>query len=220
MSHMVVATLALAALASGGAPGPAPQFNTEVAIPSVVVATSNPGESYAIPEECMQQDVICMRYPLWFQIVPIQVVYGDPPREKVDVTTYSHYGQPEADTEESPRVMLLLEQDGRYMMSTYASERVVRRLDGRYYLLVDSPRPVHWLPCSVEGLREPIDVTRFSVQAHFSLDDTSVKDHPRLFKRHEGYASPRFGISVARLGQYLQNLKPRAQDFRCSSDDG
>ena len=197
----------------------APVFDVTTAAPSVMVATSEPGESYAEPEECMRKDIICMRYPIWFRANPIQSVYGVPPKLPIVVTTYTHYGQPEPDDENSPRIMLLLESTGRFMMPVYASGRVWRRSDDQYYILIDTPYPIHWLPCSVEDLREPIDARRFSTKARLALDDYSVKEHPELFLLSRGYATPQFGISVARLSEHLRRLQPSSTDFSCVRDD-
>ena len=219
--NQIVAALVFSAATLTGATAtqPAPDFDVKTAVPSVAVAISVPGDSYPAPEECLRDDVICMRYPLWFQAKPIQPVYGAPPKEPVEVTTYTHYGQPESDDKETPRIMLLAEEGGRFMMPVYASERVWRRTDGQYYLLVDTPDPVHWLPCSVEGLRERVDLRRFSAKARLALDDLSVKQYPELFVRHKRYAVPRFGISVDRLGEHLRKLKLSAQDFQCIHND-
>lgn len=224
MSRIVAAIVIFAlTMTAAAAVPPAPAFDAETATPSVIVATSAPGESYADPEECMQKSadvvVICMHYPLWFHARLIRPVYGAQPKQEIKVITYTHYGQPEPDDATAPRMLLLLANEGRYLMPVYASARVWRRFDGRYYLLMDTPYPMNWLPCSVQTLREPISAARFPAEARLALDDFSVKKHPELFVFAKGYAFPKFGISVARLGVYLQQLQPQTKDFSCREGD-
>lgn len=217
MSH-ILAILVFAAGTSGDVPQPAPDFDETTAIPSVIVATSRPGDSYAEPAECTGKNVICMHYPLWFQATLVQPVFGIPPKQQIVVTTYTHYGQPEQDDATAPRILLLLENNGTYVMPVYSSERVWRRSDGQYFLLMESPLPVHWLPCSADYLREPVDAARFPPRARLALDHYSVRQHPDLFLNSKRYAFPRFGISVSRLSDYLQSWQPDPADFRCGDE--
>lgn len=217
----IVVFLAFSTIASTGvaAAEQAPKFDDEAATPSVLVATSEPGEYYESPEECSGENVICLRYPLWFRAKPIQSVYGLSPERPIEVVTYTHYGQPEADDEKAPRILLLFAEGGHFMMPVYASERVWLRSDGQYYLLLNTSYPIHWLPCSVGYLRERIDPRMFTVKTRLALDEFSVKKHPDLFVRHKGYAIPKFGISVAQLGEHLKTLQPSIRDFGCGNDD-
>lgn len=135
------------------------------------------------------------------------------------VATYTHYGQPEPDTAMAPRILLLLSNGDRHLMPVYASERVWRRSDGHYYIFVYGPDPIHWLPCSVQSLREPISDEGFSSTARLAGDDYWVKEHPHLFTTTGRYAFPRFGISVNRLSEHLERLHPATKDFACDADD-
>lgn len=218
MTRMITAFVLYAALIDLASLQPAPEFDFVTATPSVVVATSRPGAYYAAPEACTQEDVVCMQYPLWFLAEPIQHVYGISPTHQVDVTTYTHYGQPKPDDEQAPRILLLIENNGRFMMPVYANQRVWLRSDGQYYFFIDAPYPTHWLPCSVDALREQVDPTMFSTKIRIPLDDPYVEEHPELFLTHAAYATPRFGISVRKLEQHLRELKPSTKDFRCGQD--
>ncbi len=215
-------TLLLVAAATASPDGEsrsAPAFQIQGAEPLVVVATSAPGQSYAEPEKCKVKDVICTRWPLWFRVTPIGAVYGEPPAGVVEVTTYTHYGQPEADDERSPRVMLLLRNGGQYFMPTYASARIWRHSNGNYYLLVDSPYPVHWLPCSASSLRERVTASDFPTTAALPADDYSVKKYPNLFEVKNTLAFPRYGISVSRIAKHLKEKHSTVADFSCRIKD-
>jgi len=211
--------LAATVAASAASPPPAPDFDRNVATPSVLVATSEPGEYYAEPEECLPKNVICLRYPLWFLAKPVLPVFGTPPHGVVRVTTYTHYGQPEPDDASAPRVMLLLAQNDNYLMPVYASERVWRRSDGEYYLLLDSKNPPYWLPCSVAELRESIDARRFPTGIRLALDDYLVTEYPQMFAGGWRYVVPKFGISITRLGDHLRNLQATEHDFKCMPEE-
>jgi hypothetical protein len=214
------AALLVAALGTAGAAQPtvAPDFDKDVADAVLVIATSRPGEGLPAPE-CDAPDVICMRYPHWFRIDVLQPVYGQPPARKAFVTTWSHYGQPQPDTVEAPRLLLLWTHHGDALMPAYSAARALRRDDGEYFVPIDSANPIWWLPCEAALLREEIDAQRFPPEVQREADDHAVREHPELVLGRDEHVVPKYGIPVRRLGEWLANRRPTAAEFSCEEEE-
>lgn len=227
MGHVLVALLSSVIATSAAALGtaeqrlasqPAPDLDVATSEPLVVIATSMPGESHAVPEECLGKNVICMRYPIWFRADPIRTVYGALPDTELMVTTYTHYGQPEPDDMLAPRAMLLLQSGGIHVMPTYASDRVWLHSNGDYYLFVESPSPPHWLPCSASSAREPVAANNFPETSLRTADHFAVTEYPHLYEIRDGLAFPRVGISMRRLAEHLRDQRLSVEDFQCDAE--
>jgi hypothetical protein len=211
----------MAALGAGGVlpPKVAPESEWVDADVAVVVATSQPGDNLPAPAECDRPDTICLRYPLWFRIDVLRTVYGQLPARRIFVSTYTHYGQPEADDAATPRLLLLLSHGGDTLMPANAAARVWRRDDGEYFLSVTSSGPVWWLPCEAAQLREEIDVRNLPADFRYETDDYAVRENPGLFVLRDDHAVPKYAISVRRLGEWLANRRPRPEEFDCSPEE-
>jgi len=218
MRCIVVTVLLLLISASTLAAPPSgiPKIDLNQAVVSMVVGTSVPGDYLPVPKECQEPNVICLRYPLWFTVTPILPVYGYPPKGQIVVSTYSHYGQPEKDDASSPRLILLFSQADQAVMPVNASARLVHRKDGEYFFIIYWENPLPWLPCGVSQARESILARDFPNSIDRPRDDYDVEQAPGLFRYHGKTASPRYGISMTRLRQYLEKHHPLAADFHCA----
>ena len=215
----ILTLLSTSAASSAAPPNEFPEFDRDKASLSVAVATSVPGESYPEPEECKQADVICMRDPLWFSATTLKSVYGSAPTGQFTVSTYTHYGQPERDTPSAPRLILLLTHNNQTVMPVYASTQLTQRKDGEYVIVLYTQNPIHWLPCSVMDLKEPISARDFPIRLDVPRDEYYAKESPDLFTFHWRKATPRFGISVSRIQRHLQQTHPLEKDFSCEISD-
>lgn len=160
-----------------------------------------------------------MRYPLWFSATSLKSVYGSAPTGQFTVSTYTHYGQPERDTPSAPRLILLLTHNNQTVMPVYASEQLTQRTDGEYFIVLYTHSPIHWLPCSVLDLKEPISARDFPTSLDVPRDDYYAKESPDLFTFHWRKAMPRFGISISHIKQHLQQVQPLAKNFSCEYPD-
>lgn len=219
MARFFVASLLLLISVTGHADQPTvfPDFDLSQGSVSIVVATSLPGKELPEDEECVNGKAICLRSPLWFRASVLRDIYGSAPGKNVIVSTYSHYGQPDPDKADSPRLMLLVTKNGKSVMPVYASAQVWRHRDGEYYLLLYHPNPVHWLPCAAMELQESIDGNAFPRDIRLAANDYAVKQNPGSFATRGSHAVPRYGISVSRLADLLRVRAPKLEELRCEA---
>jgi hypothetical protein len=209
--------LLMLGVASAAEPTAYPEIDFDTATPSVVIATAEYGDSHAMPEDCNQPLTLCMRSPYWFTLTTLQTVYGRPPPTPVIVSTFTHSALP-SDTP-APKLVLLLTQADRTIMPVYAYADLTLRGDGEYFVVVGTDVAMHWLPCDIERLREPIVAHDFPDSIAITDDNAwDVKQYPDLYTRDGNKTVPRYGIRVARIREYLESHRTRPEAFNCEPE--
>lgn len=188
---------------------------------SVAVMRLQPGAELPEFDECKKPGVWCMHSPFWLRGEVIAPVYGKPRMRHMPVLSSGHYGTSWYADQDDPWLVVLLDDGKDIVMPTYASTSLVRRNDGALFVIVDYEREPDFLPCSIAGLREEIDQTRFPRNDDLQLpaDDPAVMDDPQLYTISNGHAFPRYGIAVSRIATALAMLRPTtAKDFDCPKE--
>lgn len=201
-------------------PGTYPEFDWDDARPAVVVATVTPGDSLPDPEECKQQNVICMRYPYWFRAKVSKPVYGKSLSAETLAFTMTHYGLDSFEEDRSPRLMLLMVHGEDVVMPPYAEAPLIVGGDGALYLVDRWAQTPDWLPCSVRRLNKEIDPAFLPTSLLIRREDSNwslVTKYPKRFRVKTDGAYPRYAISVARLGEHLAREKPTAMQMFCAT---
>jgi len=219
LSRAAILALASVASASCSTTGRAPTLHVESAEVSVAIATSSPGDSYPVPEECLDGDVLCFRYPLWFTARTIEPVFGTPPGNgPFRVVLYTHYDQPSADSPANPRLVLFLRSGGSIFAIEHMHAQAFRRKDGGYVVPLYDSSPIHWLPCEVHELRERIDSAQFESDISVPLDYLTGEEIDGVFEIKAGTAVPLYGLEIEKIRNGLRAERRSIAGFACPPD--
>lgn len=212
------ACLGLAGCKTWVAPVDFPDFKYVDAKPLVVVADVRPGGYLPEFDECKRKDVICLHDPLWLKVTVREALYGQAPASRMIVTTTSHYGLDDYESNHAPRLMLLtVGPHGDVSMPTYANYALARRSDGTWFLPADISNVAWFLPCSITALQEPIDPKQFpsSLAMDPEEDTYRIEQNPELFQTLDGKIYPRYAIAIPRIRDTLNRERPQATAMEC-----
>lgn len=195
--------------------------------PVLVVGSLARGDYLPQDEECARPGVICMDPPpFWFRLRVRDVVHGAIGARSLRVVTTSHYGMMDFDARakrgrEEAQYLVLLRTDGTHFAMPRYAMRDLRELPrrGLYFPIAD--HPLHWLPCSVDTLREPIPPEADEAASKGMAFTAAGMAMPRReIDRMGGNEAPGEGIFIDALREHLAKRPSESIEWSCEYDDG
>ena len=161
---------------------------------------------------------ICTANTLFhFKASVASTIYGDS-SDLGFISASSHYGSQGYDDATAPFLLLVLNDGKHSVMVRYASAKLITDNAGKHYLPMLRPVAAHFLPCSVNALREEIAPDEFGALLSFKtgqLGSSATKENQAWLVPVEGGYRARYAIAIDRLQAHLADLRPGIDEMQC-----
>jgi hypothetical protein len=134
------------------------------------------------------------------------------------IVTSSHYGT-QGYQDPTAQLLLLIHHDGKHsLLVRYARANLITNKAGKHYLPMLRPLAAHFLPCSVNALREEIVPDEFGALLLFKTgqaDASARQENQEWLVPVEGGYRARYAIAMDRLQAHLADLRPGIDEMQC-----